>query len=165
MTNDGTSLEDDLELLRQDITNTYTRATQTASEIVMEAVKEYTKTSDFETFKETMNTMFEQNSEEFIMTFNRLQERITNVDGDMQAEFAEIKKYIRFVDGSIVLGEANNPIILTIDNDRISFTQNGVEVCYISNTKMGIREVDIIERAAIVGLNFYYASNGSICIN
>ncbi len=165
ITNSGKTLDEDIELLRQETTNTYTRATQTANEIVMEAVKDYTKTSDLEAFKETMNTLFEQNSEEFVMTFNRLQEQITNVDGDMQSEFAEIKKYIRFVDGSIVLGEEGNQVVLTIENDRISFTQNGIEVCYISNAKMGIREVEITERAKIVGLDIYYASNGSICIN
>jgi len=156
---------EDLDLIRQEITNSYTKATQTAQDIVFEAVSEYTKTSDFETFKNSMTTLFEQNSEVFLMTFQTLQERVKNVEGDMQSEFTEIKKYIRFVNGSIVLGEEGNQIVLTIENDRISFSQNNVEVCYISNAKMGIREVQITERANIVGLDIYYASNGSICIN
>ena len=50
-------------------------------------------------------------------------------------------------------------IVLTIQNDRISFSQNGIEVCYISNAKMGIREVEITERAAIVGINVYKTGN------
>ena len=156
---------EDLDLIRQEITNSYTKATQTAQDIVFEAVSEYTKTSDFETFKNSMTTLFEQNSEAFLMTFQTLQERVKNVEGDMQSEFTEIKKYIRFVNGSIVLGEEGNQIVLTIENDRISFSQNNVEVCYISNAKMGIREVQITERANIVGLDIYCASNGSICIN
>lgn len=158
-------LDKGLEDVQAQVTNVYNNTQSYADKIVMEALKEYTKTSDFVTFKETMTTLWEQDSKSFQATFLTLQERIESVEGTTSSEFAEIKKYIRFEDGNIILGETNNPIVLTIENDEIHFAQNGVKVCYISDAKMGIREVEVTQAATLAGLRFYKASNGSICIN
>ena len=150
--------EDDasvIDSLRQEITSSYTRATQTATEIVLEAVKEYVKTSDLDAFRETIRTEFSQNFEGFEMAFEEIRENVSDLETSTSKEFTEIRKYIRFIGGKIILGEEGNQIVLTIQNDRISFSQNGIEVCYISNAKMGIREVEITERANIVGINVY----------
>ena len=48
---------------------------------------------------------------------------------------------IRFVDGNIILGEDGNQITLKIQNDRISFLENGVEVAYFANRKLYVNEV------------------------
>ena len=151
--------------LRQEVSNTYTKATQTAQEIVLSAVGEYIKTSDFETFKESIKTVLEINPEAISMTFESIKGDIEAAKENANSEFTEIKRYIRFEGGAIILGGAGNQIILTIKNDRISFEQNGQEVCYISNSKMYIPVADITDSAGIVGLNIYRAQNRSICIN
>jgi len=58
---------------------------------------------------------------------------------DTLNRFETIEKYIRFEDGNIILGESGNAITLRIENDRIAFFDNGVEVAYISDSKLYTR--------------------------
>lgn len=106
-------------------------AIEQASELIRSEVSEtYTSTSDFEIFQEATSTQFSQTSESFQFDFESMNQTITALDGDKQAQFEEIKKFIRFEDGNIILGEANHPLQLRIENDRISFILNGNESGY-----------------------------------
>ena len=82
------------------------------------------------------NTNFEQTNKSFEFQFNKLIKEITaNQDGTNE-KFNELKDYIRFEQGNIVLGKSGNPLTLTIQNDRISYKQNGVEIAYFSNNQL-----------------------------
>ena len=61
----------------------------------------------------------------------------------------EIRKYIRFEDGNILLGNSSSPLILRIRNDRIQFLQNGYEVAYISDQRMYNTTCEIINQLRI----------------
>lgn len=155
-----------LDEIRGTVQTNYTNATQYADKIVLDALTEYVKTGDLESFKETISTQFQQTAEDFTFNFSRLVEQINTMEGESQSQFAELKKYIRFVDGNIVLGEENNPLILTIRNDRIAFTQAGVEVAYFSNSKMYVKKLEVTEAVTLVNLNITLqpgvALNGNI---
>ena len=69
-------------------------------------------------------------------------------DGNSTA-FAEIKKYIRFEDGDIILGNTESPLILRLKNNRIQFLQNGYEVAYISEQKMYNTVCEILSQLRI----------------
>ena len=154
-----------LDEIRDTVQTNYTNATQHADKIVMDALTEYVKTGDLESFKETISTQFQQTAEDFTFNFSRLTERITTVEGETQSQYTELKKYIRFVDGDIVLGQENNPLILTIRNDRIAFTQAGIEVAYFSNSKMYVTDLEATNSLTIGRLKFTPRDNGSIDIN
>ncbi|RZT00897.1 phage tail spike protein [Cuneatibacter caecimuris] len=155
-----------LDEIRNTVQTNYTNATQYADKIVLDALTEYVKTGDLESFKETISTQFQQTAEDFTFNFSRLVEQINTMEGESQSQFAELKKYIRFVNGNIVLGEENNPLILTIRNDRIAFTQAGVEVAYFSNSKMYVKKLEVTEAVTLVNLNITLqpgvALNGNI---
>lgn len=155
-----------LDEIRGTVQTNYTNATQYADKIVLDALTEYVKTGDLESFKETISTQFQQTAEDFTFNFSRLVEQINTMEGESQSQFAELKKYIRFVNGNIVLGEENNPLILTIRNDRIAFTQAGVEVAYFSNSKMYVKKLEVTEAVTLVNLNITLqpgvALNGNI---
>lgn len=155
-----------LDEIRNTVQTNYTNATLYADKIVLGALSEYVKTGDFETLKSTISTSFTETSEAFTMNFSTLTERVTTVEGEAQSQFTEIKKYIRFVDGSVVIGQENNPIMLTIRNDRVSFTQAGIEVAYLSNSKMYVKELKVTEAATLINLNITLqpgvALNGNI---
>ena len=63
----------------------------------------------------------------FTIEFTSFRANIDSIVSNTDAEFEEIRKYIRFTDGKILLGEIGNELELQIANDRISFLQDGAE--------------------------------------
>ena len=94
--------------------------------------------------------------------FSQLNQYIQTLDGETQAQFNEIVKYIRFINGNIELGEINNPIKLILQNNRISFTQNGAEVAYISDNILYITDGRFLNSLRIGNFAFTPRSNGSL---
>jgi len=113
-------------------------------------------------FQLTVSTQFSQTNTSFEMQFNQLLERIINDEGNNNNEFTEIRKYIRFVDGNIILGESDNELTLTIQNDRISYQQNGSEVAYFSNNKLYVKTLEVIESLQLGNFAFTPRANGSL---
>ncbi|MCO7151753.1 phage tail spike protein [Vagococcus lutrae] len=127
-----------------------------------EVEKVYTAKSEFETYQETVSTQFEQTSEQFNFTFNELIEQITKLDDDTQAQFMEIVKYIRFVNGNIILGQVGNELELKIQNNRIQFLQGGAEVAYFSNNKLYVTDGEFINSLKLGNFAFMPRENGSL---
>ena len=125
-------------------------------------LKEYTKTDEFDSYKETVSTQFKQTSEDFTMQFNTANERIDDLSTDTNEQFQEIQKYIRFVDGNIVLGEAGNELTLKIQNDRISFLQSDLEVAYFSNNKLYVTDGEFINSLQLGKFAFLPRTNGNL---
>ena len=75
--------------------------------------------------------------------------------------FSFINKYIKFEDRNILLGESNSTITLKIQNDRISFFQNGSEVAYFSNNKLYITRLEVTETFYLGNFAFILRSNGN----
>ncbi len=138
--------------LSKKIEKAYTDATLTADELIVNAVKEYVKTSDLEQFKEEISTQFTQTSDSFQMTFSKVESALSDLTESTNEGFNEIKEWIRFKDGKIILGKSENALELTLQNDRISFTSNGVEVAYFSNNQMHVDFIVVNSKASIVGL-------------
>lgn len=156
---------EELENVRVETTTNYTNAITYADKIVLEALTEYVRTGDLEEFKKTVETQFEQTSEAFTFNFTQLQEHITTVEGDLQNQFTDLRKYIRFVDGNIVLGQEDNPLTLTIRNDRIMFEQGSVEVAYFSNAKMYVTDMEATNSLTVGRLKITPRNNGNTSIN
>lgn len=136
--------------------------TQTSASIQSMVSETYTSKSAFEEYQENVSTMFTQQSDSFQMTFSELVQRITNVDGTVNENYNELVKYIRFKGGAITLGEVNNPLILTLANDRMSFLQNGVEVAYITDKRLYIYDGEFINSCRIGRFAFIPRENGSL---
>ena len=112
-----------------------------------------------------METQFSQTNESFEMTFAEIIETITNIDGTVNANYAELVKYIRFVDGSIILGEADNPLQLVLSNDRMSFLQNGEEIAYISDNKLYIYDGEFLNSLTLGRWAFIIEQDGGLSLN
>ena len=145
------------------ITNN-TSILQDAETIIMEALKDYVTTGDFTTFQETVSTQFTQTAEDFTFNFNNLVSQITTIEGDTQQQFQEINKYIRFVDGTIVLGEAGNELTLVQQNDRISFMQNNSEVAYFSNNELTVTDARFLNSLRIGNFAWKPRANGNLSL-
>lgn len=113
-------------------------------------------------YQATVSTQFSQTNTSFEMQFNQLIESIAAAESGDNERFAEINKYIRFVDGNIILGRSDNALTLTIQNDRISYQQNGSEVAYFSNNKLYVKTLEVLESLRLGNFAFTPRSNGSL---
>ena len=111
---------------------------------------------------EQISTTYQQLEDSFNFTFNELVEKVDENDDNARKEFEEIKKYIRFVDGTIVLGDSTSAITLTVENDRIVIRENGVEVAYFSNQKLYITEAEILGSMQLGNFAFLPRDNGNL---
>lgn len=124
----------------------YSRIDQTAQSIMSEVGSTYV-TSDGLT--EILNTRFTQTEEGWEMTFEEFRSWVEETNGENQTAFEELRKYIQFVGGNIVLGDRNSSLQCIITNEKISFTQNGAEVAYISDNKLYITNAEVLDRLTI----------------
>ncbi len=135
---------------------------ESAGFIRAEVEETYTAKSKFETYQETVSTEFQQTKNQFNFTFTDLIEQIETLDGETKATFDEIVKYIRFVDGNIVLGKVGNELELKIRHDRIQFLQSGAEVAYFSNNKLYVTDGEFINSLKLGNFAFIPRENGSL---
>ena len=133
------------------------------SKAIMSQVSElYTKVTDFETYKSDISTQFTQTNQDFTYQFNTLIETINNLDSNSSSQFNNIIRYIRFVDGNIILGEVNNDLMLKISNDKISFLQNGIEVAYMTDNKLYITDGELLNSLQLGKFSFYPRTSGNL---
>lgn len=143
------SLGKEVDDLRYETVTNMSSLKQDSESFVMETLKEYVLSSNFESYKETIETKFTQNADAFEFNFNKLSEEFKNSNGSTQEQLQNIEKYIRFVDGTIILGEVGNKISLKIAKERISFMTGEIETAYISNNSLYILESTILSRLQI----------------
>lgn len=135
---------------------------QIASSIRNEVSQTYLTKDENSEVVNQISTQFTQTSNDYTFLFTQLQQYVQTLDAETQTQFSEIIKYIRFVNGNIELGEINNPIKLILINDRISFTQNGAEVAYISDNILYITDGRFLNSLRIGNFAFTPRSNGSL---
>lgn len=122
---------------------------QTADEIRMEVSESTYLKGDVDQLISEVSTKLTQSAEGWEMDFNDFRSWVENANGENQAAFEELRKYIRFISGNIELGDQNNSLKCIISNTKISFTQNGAEVAYISNNKLYITNAEVLDRFTI----------------
>lgn len=146
----------------EQVTTLNSNIEQSAGAIRTEVAETYTSKNELNEYKQTVSTQFTQTSEDFTFSFNDLQQLIATVDGEQQAQFEDIRKYIRFVDGNITIGIEGNPIIMKLQNDRLSFQRDGAEVAYISDNKLYITDAQILTSIQIGNYAFIPRTNGNL---
>ena len=108
---------------------------QSAVQIRSELSDAYYNKEKADELLESIRTIITQTASGIELTFNQYKSEQAKINGDTSNRFAEITKYIRFVDGDILLGEEGNPLTLRIENDRINFIENGASSAYWQNRK------------------------------
>ena len=135
---------------------------QTSSNIRTEVEATYTTKDEAENIVSQFTTSLEQTENSFNFSFEQILGDLTALGDDTEQRFTDISRYIRFVDGNIVLGEESNPVSLKIENDRIAFLENGNEVMYISNEQLYIMRAIIANRLDIGQFAWVPRSNGNV---
>lgn len=148
----NTALNDEVEMLKSMIS-------QASDSITMEVLQAYV-TNDEVT--EAISTLYTQLKDSFEFAFTTIETTINDNDANTRQEFEEIRKYIRFQDGNIYLGESDSELIAVIENDQISFYDNAEQVAYISNHKLYITDAEILTSIIIGNYAFIPRENGNL---
>lgn len=115
---------------------------QQTSESIMLQVSETYATND--AVQSQISTTLTQLADSFNFEFEALRAIVDANDASNREQFETIRKYIRFVEGDIVLGEEGNALTLRIMNDRISFLDDGAEVAYFSNKHLYVTDAHFL---------------------
>ena len=105
-----------------------------------------------------------QLSDSIKFEFNQLKDTVDDNNGESREQFDEIHKYIRFDNGDIILGESGNEITLRIENDRISFLDDGAEVAYFSNKQLVVTDANFLNSLQIGHFAFVPRKNGNLSL-
>ena len=139
--------------------------TKSAQDITLAVSEDYYLKDETDSLISSVGTLIEQTKNSVEIQFNQFSADIEAVANGADAEFEEIRKYIRFEDGKIMLGETGNELELVIANDRISFLQDGAEVAYFSNRKLYVTDGEYTHSLRVGRLSITPRSNGNTSIN
>lgn len=163
VTNNSTAIEE----VRQKQVTQGTEIINDCYEIILTATESYVETSDYESYKETVASQLQILSDSISMRFESTEERIDNIDGDLQYEFNRLYKHIEFSgENGIVIKEGDNVLSLTLDSGMIIFARNGVPGGRWDGTNFytGNIIIDVTERAQFGNFAFVPRSDGSLSL-
>jgi phage minor structural protein len=134
---------------------------QTGDAIQLEVSEQYATNDEVTS---AISTSMTQLADQFEFLFTELQTTVDANDAEARAQFVEIEKYIRFIDGNIILGEEGNEITLRIENDRISFLDAGAEVAYFSNQHLTVVDGSFLNSLQVGKFAFIPRENGNLSL-
>lgn len=135
---------------------------QAEDNITAKVAENYYLKDETDTLISSVSTELTQTKNSVEIQFRQFSSDIEAVAAGADAEFEEIRKYIRFVDGKILLGEVGNELELQIANDRISFLQDGAEVAYFSDRKLFVTDGQYTHSLQIGNFAFMPRANGNL---
>lgn len=167
-----------IDVIRQEVSDANTQVTnevlndtltyinesiQTSEENTRTLLTEYARVSELETVREEMALSVTQTAAEVNLQFDTVNERITTENEEIVRILEENSKYIRLVDGNIILGEKGAALTTKYANGRISFLYNDtIEVAYLSDQKLYITNAEILDRIIIGNFGFIPRANGNL---
>jgi hypothetical protein len=137
---------------------------RTAQELISQMSATYTSSTSFEEYKEQISTQFSQSASAFSLQFDKLVSQISTLNGDTTQQFSEIRKYIRFEDGNIMLGRSDSPLMLRIQSDRISFILDNVEIAYFSSGRLYVDNLEAITTLTVGRFAWVPRANGNLSL-
>lgn len=150
------------EALLESAKSTLSTLIQQTSDALMLEVAEQFATKDG--LQEAVSTTMTQLADSFEFLFTQLNTKVDANDAEARVQFTELKKYIRFEDGNIHLGEEGNEITLRIENDRILFLDDGAEVAYFTDKHLTVKDASFLNSIRIGEFAFLPRENGNLSL-
>lgn len=142
--------------------NVSSEIAKSETNIMSKVSEEYYLKDETDSLISSVSTTVQQNKNSVDILFNQYSADLQALANGTDAEFEEIKKYIRFIDGKILLGQVGNALELKISHDRISFLQSNAEVAYFSNNKLFVTDGEYTNSLRLGQFAFLPRSNGNL---
>lgn len=135
---------------------------QQADEILFQVSENYYLKNDTDNIISSVSTELDQTKNEFNFQFNSFFKDLSDVQNGANAKFEEISKYIRFIDGNIILGVDGNELTLKIQRDKIAFLEGTYEVAYWKNKKFYVTDGEFTNSLKLGNFAFVPRENGNL---
>lgn len=120
--------------------------------------------SDNRQIIETMSTVLGLDAQGMSLTFKAITESLQALNGSVQTQQTNIEKYIRFVNGTIEIGQRGADTLLKLENDILGFYQNGVRVAYFNSGKLYVDNLEAITSLQLGRYSFVPNSTGGMSL-
>ena len=124
---------------------------QSAEQIILTALEDYVKTSDYSAFQSSINTTLTVMAGTIEANFTETNSEISEMNGEVSQQFETIRSFIRLIASGIVIGESSSNIKLKLENDILYFfTGDETQVsttnalAYFSAGKLYVNNVEIL---------------------
>ena len=98
-------------------------------------------------------TDVEQNASGMQITISSVRDAVDKQEQDLENYKLETSIYLRFTEKGLSIGKQNagdeSPYSIVIDNEKMSFQQNGMEVAYIQYNKMHINAIEAMDKLSV----------------
>lgn len=129
--------EDAKDYTNEAITSATTSILQTSESVTLEVLKDYTTTTEMESYKTEVANKFTQNDTGFTLEFTQLKQRVNKTEN----EITKRNQFIRMEEGNIIIGKSDSPIQAKFTNDALEFTYNGEIVARFTNEMLRVKNI------------------------
>jgi hypothetical protein len=145
--------------LEQNLLATIQVTEQNIQSIVSES---YTLKDEADALISSVSTEIEQTKNSVEIQFNQFSAELEAVAAGTDAEFEEIKKYIRFEEGNIIQGAEGSPFQKVQSATRESYFDSGKEVAYFSNQMLHVTDGEFTHSLRLGKFAFVPRANGNL---
>jgi hypothetical protein len=156
---------DGLEIRNEDLAGKIGSLELNTEEFKTHVVGTYVSEDEFGDYKTTVSTQFQQTAESFEMKFQSNSTAISDVNKDLREKYDERVSYIRFEDGTIILGRSDSDILLIQRNNRISFVRNVKdlpEVAWFANDVLHVTQGEFLSELRVGKFAFTPGVGGNL---
>ena len=135
---------------------------QNSESILSRVADEYYTKDDTDTMVSELSTEIEQTADAVEIRFTDLQTNLDTVEDGANAQFEEIKSFIRLENGNVILGLTDNSFKQLLGATKNSFYEGNIEVAYISNQKMYITDGEFTNSLQLGKFAWLPRTNGNL---
>ena len=158
--------------LPQETQQQITQAIQTSQAFILEAMQQYTLTTDFTQLQSTVAAQLQFLAEELSLKFTKSTEYTKEVDGELQKTNEDLSKHFVFGTNGLTIRAGDTEMQLRIDNDLISFYKGVIDEDDLTKNRFGWWDgvdfhtgnikIDVTKRAQFGDFAYVPRSNGSL---
>lgn len=155
---------ENIDEVRQEIVDQNTAIISSCNEIILSALESYVQTSNYEDFKQTVESQLSIMADKISMNFTTITEQINEIDSDQETKFTELYKYISFSDNGIKISAGEGEMSIRIDNDIVIFEKGDTQFGWWDGIDFhtGNIVIDVTERAQFGNFAFVPRTDGSL---
>ena len=124
---------------------------QSAQQIILSALEDFVRTSDFTAFQSSIQTTLSIMAGTIEANFTETTSDISEMNGAVSQQFESIRSFIRLIASGIVIGQSNSAIKLKLENDVLYFFTGAEDtvapenaMAYFSAGKLYVNDVEIL---------------------
>lgn len=111
--------------IRSEFEQQLTSLTRDSERIIMAALESYVQDTDYESFRQTVESEMAVMAEKISMNFETTIAQVTDINGDLQTVVENLQKHFDFSVNGLTIKAGDNEVKLILDNGIVYFELNG----------------------------------------